>query len=137
METSLFARAVTAAASTISVLCLLVPLYVLVYLPASLRWAGLETWLYDKGWVTLVLLGTSVGIRLVRRGRPVMALRRIVLLSPCFLAPLALLYPWVVVPGHVGLAVGGPAFFYGWLTKYPSLGPVNVVALLGVLCLLG
>jgi len=57
--------------------------------------------------------------------------------SPALLAPLALLFPWAAVVGHLGTELGGPEFFHQWLTKHPDLGPVNCEVLLGILCLLG
>jgi hypothetical protein len=61
----------------------------------------------------------------------------LVLLCPALLAPLALLFPWAAVVGHLGTELGGPEFFHQWLTKHPDLGPVNCEVLLGILCLLG
>lgn len=60
------------------------------------------------------------------------------ILTPCFLAPLALLYPWAIVPSHLpGVGFGGFDFFVTWLTKYPSHGPVNLSVLLGIVCVVG
>lgn len=56
---------------------------------------------------------------------------------PCLLAPLATIYPWAVVPSHLGMAVGGLPLFLGWLTRYPNFGPVNGEILLGIGCVLG
>lgn len=56
--------------------------------------------------------------------------------SPCVLAPLGLLYPWVITPGNLpGISVGGLEFFITWASKYPDVGPVNIKVLLGILCM--
>jgi hypothetical protein len=58
-------------------------------------------------------------------------------LVPCFLAPLALLYPWTVAPSHLGgIGWGGAGFFLHWLTKYPDFGPVNIEVLVGIAAIL-
>src|SRR3712207_1528853 len=66
-----------------------------------------------------------------RKRIPDRELQHWAVLSPCLLAPLATVYPWAVVPSRVpGIAYGGPRFFLHWLTKYPSLGPINHEVLL-------
>ncbi|MEJ7729260.1 MAG: hypothetical protein WKG00_08595 [Polyangiaceae bacterium] len=59
---------------------------------------------------------------------------RLLALAP-LLAPFALLFPWAAVPTRLGVGLAGPRFFVHWLTKYPSVGPVNAEVLLGILCL--
>ncbi|WP_455204984.1 hypothetical protein, partial [Kaarinaea lacus] len=39
----------------------------------------------------------------------------------CFLAPLAVIYPWVITSGPPASGSGGYLFFAHWLTKYPNL----------------
>jgi hypothetical protein len=46
---------------------------------------------------------------------------------------LGLLFPWAVVPSHIGFATGGWSFFLEWLTKYPNFGPINLEVGLGIL----
>lgn len=58
------------------------------------------------------------------------------LLSPCFLAPLAVIYPWAVVPGNLGVGLAGFQFFLVWLNKYPNAGPVNIQVMLGIICVI-
>lgn len=60
----------------------------------------------------------------------------LILTFPAMLAPLALIYPWAAIPGHMGVAFGRPRFFLHWLTKYPNLGPINYEVLLGILRIL-
>jgi hypothetical protein len=58
-------------------------------------------------------------------------------LIPCFLAPLALLYPWTIAPSHLGgIGWGGARFFLHWLTKYPNFGPVNIEVFVGIAAML-
>lgn len=64
-------------------------------------------------------------------------LRREVWLVPCVMAPLSVLSPWTLAPGGIGLGVGGARFFLTWLTRYPTLGPVNAEVALGIGALLG
>jgi hypothetical protein len=59
---------------------------------------------------------------------------RLLTVAP-LLAPFALLFPWAVVPGKLGVGLAGPRFFLHWVTKYPTLGPVNAEVLMGMLCL--
>jgi uncharacterized membrane protein YhaH (DUF805 family) len=54
----------------------------------------------------------------------------------CALTPLSLLYPWVVVPGNLGMSYGGYGFFLEWLTKYPNFGAVNIEVFIGIGCVL-
>lgn len=56
---------------------------------------------------------------------------------PALLAPLSVAFPWTVTPSHFGVEFGGFGFFVEWLTKYPTLGPINVEVLLGLLGILG
>ncbi len=60
-------------------------------------------------------------------------LRRLAALSPCCLAPLAILGAWTVAPGP---GYGGFGYFLHWLTKYPNFGPINIEVLIGILCVL-
>ena len=61
---------------------------------------------------------------------------RAALLSVCAVAPFAVFYPWVIIPGKIGLATGDFLFFLGWLTRYPNLGPLNVEVFLGICCVI-
>lgn len=61
---------------------------------------------------------------------------RAVLLSVCSVTPLAIFYPWIIIPGDLGLATGDFLFFLGWLTKYPDLGSVNLEVLSGIFCVI-
>ena len=54
----------------------------------------------------------------------------------CFLAPFALLYPWVITSGQTYPGYGGFLYFMEWLTKNPNLGPVNLQVFIGILCLI-
>jgi len=54
----------------------------------------------------------------------------------CFLAPFAILYPWVLTGGHSYPGYGGFLYFMEWLTKYPNLGPVNIQVLIGLVCII-
>ncbi|MFK7991634.1 MAG: hypothetical protein AB8I08_36795 [Sandaracinaceae bacterium] len=58
-------------------------------------------------------------------------------LVPCAMAPLSILSPWTIAPGHFGLGFGGVSFFLNWLTRYPTLGPVNAEVALGLGAVLG
>ena len=60
-------------------------------------------------------------------------LRRLASLSPCVLAPLAVLSVWTLAPGP---GYGGWGFFLHWLTKYPNFGPINIEVFLGIVCVL-
>lgn len=62
-------------------------------------------------------------------------LRRLAALSPCSLAPLAILNAWTLAPGFP-YAYGGYGFFIHWLTKYPNFGPINFEVFLGIACVL-
>ena len=53
-------------------------------------------------------------------------------LAICTIAPIALMFPWAVVPGKFGFAPQGPPFFLSWLTKYPDFGAVNLEVLAGI-----
>jgi hypothetical protein len=53
---------------------------------------------------------------------------------PCLLAPLALFFPWAIVPSHIGLGAAGWPFFREWLTKHPNLGPINWEVAAGIVC---
>jgi hypothetical protein len=64
-------------------------------------------------------------------------LELLAVLTPCFLAPLSVLHVWALVPGNLGIGMGGFAFFLDWLTRYPNLGPVNLHIFLGIGCVLG
>lgn len=66
-----------------------------------------------------------------------MSVRRSLSLVPALLAPASLLFPWAVVPGHLGLGLAGARYFVHWLTKYPSLGPINWQVGAGIVCVLG
>jgi hypothetical protein len=55
--------------------------------------------------------------------------------SFCLLAPLALFLPWAVVPDHLGIATAGWPFFREWLTKHPTLGPINAEVGIGIACI--
>ena len=87
----------------------------------------------------LVILVSVVGLTLRARASHERAhrLHREALLVPCMLAPLAALAPWVVAPSHLGTALGQLPFFLAWLTRYPSLGPINVEVALGIGAVLG
>lgn len=132
-------EAVAAAGKLIFVLCLLAPAMAVLYLALSFSGSTprVEMGLYGAGELVPLLLGLIAGLLVLSRGRLDPAERRRVLASPALLSPLSLLFPWAAAPGHLGLAVGGPSFFRTWLTKYPSLGPVNGEVLAGILCLLG
>lgn len=85
-----------------------------------------------------LLFALPVALLVLARVHPAHApaYRRFAMLSPCVLAPLAVLHAWTVglkAPG----TFGGFCFFLHWLTKYPNLGPVNWEVLLGILCVLG
>lgn len=54
----------------------------------------------------------------------------------CALTPLSLIYPWVVVPGNLGMSYGGYGFFLEWLTKYPNFGAINIEVFIGIVCVL-
>lgn len=56
---------------------------------------------------------------------------------PALLAPLAVVYPWALIPTRLGMGFGGLPTFLGWLTRYPSLGPFNGPVLAGLGCVLG
>jgi hypothetical protein len=58
-------------------------------------------------------------------------------LAPCVLAPLAVIVPWAAVPTHLGPGLGGFSTFLAWLTRYPTMGPVNHEVLLGLFAVLG
>jgi hypothetical protein len=62
-------------------------------------------------------------------------LGRLAALSPCWLAPLAILNAWTLAPGFP-YAYGGYGFFLHWLTKYPNFGPINLEVFLGIVCVL-
>jgi hypothetical protein len=55
----------------------------------------------------------------------------------CFLAPFAVIYPWVITSGPPMGGYGGVVFFTHWLTKYPNFGPVNIEVLIGMVCVIG
>jgi hypothetical protein len=59
---------------------------------------------------------------------------RLLTVAP-LLAPFTLLFPWAAVPSKFGVGLAGPRYFLHWLTKYPTVGPVNAEVLLGMLCL--
>lgn len=84
-----------------------------------------------------LIVPTALVLSNLLRGRPLREYWSLVLLCPCFLAPLSTLYPWVVAPSHLGVGFGGLPFFITWLTKYPNLGHINYEVLLGLLCVLG
>jgi hypothetical protein len=63
--------------------------------------------------------------------------RNIVRNAVLALAPLAWLYPWAMVPDHIGMGWVSLPFFLEWLVKYPNFGPVNYEVLLGMLCIVG
>lgn len=75
----------------------------------------------------LLLVSASVAKQHAR------GLRRLASLSPCFLAPLAVLSAWTPTPGP---GYGGWGFFLHWLTKYPNFGPINIEVFLGIVCVL-
>jgi hypothetical protein len=58
-------------------------------------------------------------------------------LTPCFIAPLAVSGLWSLAPGTLGIGIGGFEYFLHWLTKYPNFGPLNLEVLMGALCILG
>lgn len=59
-------------------------------------------------------------------------------LSPSFIAPMAVTGLWALTPGTLsGIGFGGFEYFVHWLTKYPDFGPVNIKILAGMLCILG
>lgn len=138
MSPSRLDQALQVAARLVCALCLLPPAAALLYLPLSqLEEGRLEPWFHGSGWMALLLLGAIAGLLGLRPGRLGPTLRRRVLASPLFVAPLALLFPWYAGPDNMGIGIGGPGFFRGWLTRHPNLGPVNYEVLCGVLCLLG
>ncbi len=53
-------------------------------------------------------------------------------LSPCFVGPVALVYPWTTV----SIGFGGFDFFVTWLTAYPNFGPINYEVLGGMFCVM-
>ena len=55
----------------------------------------------------------------------------------CLLSPLAVIPPWTITSGKIGIGLGNFGYFVDWLTKYPNLGPVNYKILLGIGCVLG
>ena len=81
--------------------------------------------------LTPVLLGISAAIA----KQHARIFRRLAVLSPCWLAPLAILNAWTLAPGFP-YAYGGYRFFVHWLTKYPNFGPINIDVLLGIVCVL-
>lgn len=48
-----------------------------------------------------------------------------------------MVYPWAVVPTHLGMGYGGLPTFLSWLRRYPTLGPWNAEILAGIGCVLG
>jgi hypothetical protein len=64
------------------------------------------------------------------------AARRMALVSPCVLAPLAVTYAWTLAPAPLGIGIGGYRFFLHWLTKYPNLGCINQEVFLGIGCVI-
>lgn len=54
----------------------------------------------------------------------------------CFLAPFAVLYPWVITGGHSYPGYGGFLYFMEWLTKHPNLGPINIQVFIGMVCII-
>lgn len=130
-------QALQVAARLVCALCLFPPA-ALLYLPLfQLAEGRFESWFQDSGWLVLMLFGVVAGLLGLRPGRLGPALRRNVLASPLFVAPLALLFPWYAGPDNMGIGIGGQGFFRDWLTKHPNLGPSNYEVLCGVLCLLG
>ena len=75
----------------------------------------------------LLLVSASVAKQHAR------GLRRLAPLSPCALAPLAVLSAWTTAPGP---GYGGWGFFLHWLTKYPNFGLINIEVFLGIVCVL-
>ena len=86
----------------------------------------------------MVLIASAILLWLSGRRRAHSSrLRFAAFLVPCFLAPLALLYPWTIAPSHLsGISWGGARFFLHWLTKYPNFGPVNLEVLAGIAAML-
>lgn len=66
--------------------------------------------------------------------------RRKYFLSGCLLmcscTPLAVIFPWILVPDNLGMSLGSYLFFLDWLKKYPDFWGVNVIVLIGILCVL-
>lgn len=90
-------------------------------------------------WVLLlgVVSAGALGLAAWRHPERRIRLGRDALLVPCVLAPLAALSPWTVAPSPLGPGLGGLPFFLSWLTRYPTVGPVNHEVLLGTLAVLG
>ena len=88
----------------------------------------------------LYLLVLGLSILKARATEDIESRRRIVdtaLLLPCAFAPLLVATPWTVAPSHLGISLGSFPFFVSWLTRYPTLGPVNDEVLLGIGAVLG
>lgn len=54
----------------------------------------------------------------------------------CFLAPFAVMYPWVVSNGSALGGLGGILYFMEWLTKNPNFGTINLEVLTGIVCVI-
>lgn len=115
----------------------------LAFLPLALAGGGLlaEVAGWDGGvgvypWILpffLVCLAVVAGLARRRGGSAVLVAS---LRTWCGLAPLAVLAPWVVVPGHLGVGYGGLWFFLGWVSRYPTFHGVNHEVVLGIACVL-
>lgn len=83
----------------------------------------------------LVLLPIVLGIASLRSMEHARTLRRLAVLSPCFLAPLAVFNAWTIAPGMFGgRAYYGYYYFSQAITNDPNLGVVNYQVLLWFTC---
>lgn len=57
-------------------------------------------------------------------------------LASCVVAPLAVFASWALMPGAIFASTASFGTFLHWLTKYPSLGPINREVLGGIVCVL-
>lgn len=110
-------------------------IYSLIYL---LSLGNISYFLINR-YVPLLLIIVPLSLLILKRYFPFYRsyLNRLAVLSPCFLAPFAVLYSWVFTPGGLTGGYGGYEFFIGWLTKYPNLGSINYEVLLGMICIIG
>ena len=83
------------------------------------------------------LLSCLSGFALAAPGRDATNLATRSVAIPALVAPLSVCFPWTAVPSKIGITFGEFGFFLHWLTKYPTVGPVNHEVLLGILCVLG